>query len=276
MAERTAATASVPLLAFAAVPSTNDVARAEGRSRLHELLPLGGVPALAVLSAEQTAGRGRAGRAWSSPPGTGLYMSVYLRPEWPPARAAWLTLATALAARDACAAMLPPCEEGPLALKWPNDLLSADGSGKKVGGILVETRTQHGVVDEAVIGVGLNLAPPVGGFPAALARTAATLVQDAAQAPDTEALARVFLSALATEVRALDTEPDAAAQSLVARARSACPLWGRAVSFERDGALARGIARTWADDGGLEVELAGGATVVVHAGDVRVEWGGRA
>ena len=275
MAERAAAAAAVPLLVFAAVPSTNDLAWAEGRARLHELVPLGGIPALAVLAAEQTQGRGRAGRAWSSPRGTGLYLSIYLRPAWPPSRAAWLTLATALAVRDACAAMLLPCAPGPPALKWPNDLLAADGSGKKVGGILVETRTSHGAVDEAVLGIGLNLAPPPGGFEGGLEPIAGALVQDRASVPDGEALARVVLGALAPELQALDRDPDAAARSLVARARAACPLWGRTVTFERDGAPARGIARTWAFDGGLEVELEDGAVVVVHAGDVRVEWGAR-
>jgi BirA family biotin operon repressor/biotin-[acetyl-CoA-carboxylase] ligase len=268
--------ADVPLLVHEAVPSTNDVARAEGRARVTELGSLGGVPALAVLAGAQSAGRGRAGRAWSSPPGAGLYLSIYLRPAWPPARAAWLTLAAALAARDACAAMVLPCAAGPPALKWPNDLLAADDPARKVGGILVETRTQHGMVDEAVIGIGLNLAPPAGGFEAGLAATAGTLVADRAEAPDAEALARVLLDGLAIEIAALDAAPDQAAASLVERARAACPLWGRAVTYERSGGRARGVARTWADDGGLEVETLDGERVVVHAGDVSVEWGARA
>lgn len=265
--------APVPILAFDSVPSTNDVARAEGRSRLDELVPLGGVPALAVLARAQSKGRGRAGRAWISPPGGGLYLSLYLRPAWPPARAAWLTLAAALAVRDACAALLAPCAAGPPALKWPNDLLAADGSGRKVGGILVETRTQHGVVDEAVIGVGLNLAPPPGGFKGELAARATALVEDRDAAPDAHALAEVILQGLDVEIRALDADPAAAARSLVERARAASPLWGRAVTFEHAGERARGTARTWADDGGLAVDLADGSRVVVHAGDVAVEWG---
>ena len=269
--------ADVPLLVHEAVPSTNDVARAEGRARVTELGSLGGVPALAVLAGAQTAGRGRAGRTWSSPPGGGgLYLSIYLRPAWPPARAAWLTLAAALAVRDACAAMVLPCAAGPPALKWPNDLLAADDPARKVGGILVETRTQHGMVDEAVIGIGLNLAPPTGGFEAGLAATAGALVSNRAEAPDAEALARVILDGLAVEVAALDAAPDGAAASLVERARAACPLWGRAVTYERSGARAHGVARTWADDGGLEVETTDGERVVVHAGDVSVEWGARA
>ena len=170
--------------------------------------------------------------------------------------------------------MLPPCAQVPPALKWPNDLLAADDPSRKVGGILVETRTQHGTVDEAVIGVGLNLAPPRGGFDGALAATAGALVRDRGDAPDSEALARVILDGLGREIEALDADPEAAAHSLVARARAACPLWGRAVTFEHAGTRARGVARTWAPDGGLEVETAAGERIVVHAGDVSVEWEG--
>jgi BirA family biotin operon repressor/biotin-[acetyl-CoA-carboxylase] ligase len=263
---------AVPFLAFTSVPSTNDVARAEGRARLDQLVPLGGVPALAVVAAAQSQGRGRAGRSWVSPPGSGLYLSVYLRPAWPPERAAWLTLAAAHAVRDACSAMLGPCAAGPPALKWPNDLLAADGSGRKVGGILVETRTHRGQVDEAVIGIGLNLAPPVGGFAGPLATRAAALAPDRSSAPDARALAEVILQGLGREISALEADPAAAASSLVARARTASPLWGRPVTFERAGTRARGTARTWSEDGGLAVELADGTTVVIHAGDVAVEW----
>jgi len=93
------------VLEFDAVPSTNDVAFAEGRARPDELKPLGGVPALAVRAGRQVAGRGRGGHAWESPPGVGLYLSIYLRPSWTPRQATWLTLAAGLAARAACGAV---------------------------------------------------------------------------------------------------------------------------------------------------------------------------
>ena len=162
-------------------------------------------------------------------------------------------------------------------LKWPNDLLVPDGSGRKLGGILVETRTQGGRVEEAVIGIGVNLVVPPGGFPPALAPIPGALAdlttgETPAPAPTPEALAARILAALAPELAALDRDPDAAARTLVARARAASSLWGRTVRFERGGAVVAGVARTWADDGGLEIALVDGATTVVHAGDVAVTW----
>ncbi len=260
--------ALLPVLVLDTVPSTNDVAFAEGRARLAELRPLGGVPALAVRAERQTAGRGRGGREWSSPAGSGLYLSLYLRPSWTPRQAAWLTLAAGLATRAACAF-------GPSApdLKWPNDLLVPDGSGRKLGGILVETRTQGGHVEEAVVGIGVNLVPPDGGFAPGIAAIAGSVAElGNTVPPSAERMAARILAALASELAALDQRPAAAAAELVARARNASSLWGRTVCFERGGALVTGTARTWADDGGLEIALPNGATTVVHAGDVTVTW----
>jgi BirA family biotin operon repressor/biotin-[acetyl-CoA-carboxylase] ligase len=263
--------AAVSVLAFDAVPSTNDVAFAEGRAHLGELAPLGGVPALAVRAGRQLAGRGRAGRAWESPPGVGLYLSIYLRPAWTPRQAAWLTLAAGLATRAACADAMGGAAPD---LKWPNDLLVPAGAGRKLGGILVETRTQGGRIEEAVIGIGVNLAPPPGGFSPALASIAGALDELAPGTPPPapDALAARILDALAPEIAALDRDADTAARTLVARARAASSLWGRAVRFQLAGTVATGVARTWADDGGLEIALGSGAMVNVHAGDVTVLW----
>jgi BirA family biotin operon repressor/biotin-[acetyl-CoA-carboxylase] ligase len=256
------------MLALLAVPSTNDVAFAEGRARLAELRPLGGVPAFAVRAERQTAGRGRGGRTWDSPAGAGLYLSLYLRPSWSPRQAAWLTLAAGLATRAACAADAPAPD-----LKWPNDLLVPDGSGRKLGGILVETRTQGGRVEEAVVGIGVNLAPPAGGYGDVLASIAGSLAEITREAPPSAGhLSARIIESLAPEIAALEQDPAAAAGHLVARARAASSLWGRTVRFEQGGAVVTGVARTWADDGGLEVALSNGATTTLYAGDVAVTW----
>lgn len=259
------------VLVFDAVPSTNDVAFAEGRARPGELVPLGGVPALAVRAGRQLAGRGRAGRAWESPPGVGLYLSIYLQPSWTPPQVAWLTLAAGLATRAACAGAMGGTAPD---LKWPNDLLVPGGAGRKLGGILVESRTQGGRIEEAVIGIGVNLATPPGGFPPALAALAGALddLAPGTAPPAPDALAAGILAALAPEIDALGRDAGTAARSLVARARAASSLWGRPVRFPLAGTVATGVARTWADDGGLEIVLGSGAVVNVHAGDVTVLW----
>lgn len=99
----------------------------------------------------QTRGRGRLGRTWSSPEGTGLYLSVVLRPSRPVPPAA-LTMAAGLAVRDALA-MLGLGSRA--RLKWPNDVLV---EGAKLAGILVETRGFDPVLPHYVVGVGVNVA----------------------------------------------------------------------------------------------------------------------
>jgi BirA family biotin operon repressor/biotin-[acetyl-CoA-carboxylase] ligase len=255
--------ADVAVLEFAEVGSTNDVALTEGRARDGAALGLlGGVPALAVLAARQTAGRGRAGRSWASPAGGGMYLSIYLRPGWPAAQATWLTLAAALAARQACAA----CGVRPL-LKWPNDLLAPDGSGRKLAGILVETRSDaRGRVSDAVLGIGINLRAPAAGFPGDVAARAATLEGLGGRAVESAVLAQAVLAVLGPELAALAAGDGGAA--FLARAREASDLWGRRVRFEQGGAVITGVARDLAPDGGLVLELDGGERRTVHAGDV--------
>ena len=126
------------------IGSTNDEAKRLARA---------GAPAGTVVWAEeQTAGRGRRGRPWLSPPGN-LYLSLLLRPGGQPARAAQLGFVAALALGEA----LDRLTSGKLALryKWPNDLLA---NGGKLAGILLESETEpSGAVDFLVIGTGVNL-----------------------------------------------------------------------------------------------------------------------
>lgn len=117
-----------------------------------DLLAGGGPVTGSVLVAEsQTSGRGRQGRAWTSPPGTGLTFSVLLRPGGvEPTRLSWLPLLTGAAVATAVTRI---CVLG-VRLKWPNDLLvgSGDGEQRKLAGILTERSG-----DAVVVGVGLNV-----------------------------------------------------------------------------------------------------------------------
>jgi BirA family transcriptional regulator, biotin operon repressor / biotin---[acetyl-CoA-carboxylase] ligase len=103
-----------------------------------------------VLAEEQTAGRGRAGRSWTSEKSAGIYCSVLLRPPIPPAHAPLLTLVAGLAARDAAAEELDAMPD----IRWPNDLLAG---GRKFGGILTEMHAEPDRVHYAVIGIGINV-----------------------------------------------------------------------------------------------------------------------
>ncbi len=253
------------LIVLESTPSTNDVAWERGRALSYTAQKDAPSVRLAVLAREQTEGRGRAGRTWASPRGSGLYLSFYLRPDLPPARAALLTLAAGLAVREACRA-----HGATPALKWPNDLLAPDGSGRKLCGILTETKSEGGVVREAVIGNGLNLRAPAEGWPDDLKPRVVTLEEVATQVPAAEEFALAILEALDRELSRL-AEADGA-RALVRDARAACTLWGRRVEVEDGHSKVHGIAKDWADDGGLVVRLDGGSDLVVHAGDVTVRW----
>ena len=253
---------ALELRRYGTVDSTNDVALAEGRAAYAER----GQAALCVVADRQARGRGRAGRAWASPAGHGLYLSCWFRLEWPPARAALLTLAAGVAVREALAGATGAL---PL-LKWPNDLLAPDASGRKLGGILTETRSEGGRIADAVIGVGVNLRTPGGGWDADAAAHPAALDEFARTVPDAGALARPVAEALAGAVERLAAN---GADGVVARARDAMPLWGRRVRAQEGPRVIEGVAHDLAEDGGLVVRLDSGAGAVVHAGDVRVDWG---
>lgn len=105
-----------------------------------------------VLAAQQTGGLGRRQRSWFSPKGAGVYLSIILRPDLPPAQAALLTMLCALAAADALAGL--GIESG---IKWPNDIVAAD---KKVCGMLLQMSANMEAMDWVVAGLGMNFLAP--------------------------------------------------------------------------------------------------------------------
>ena len=111
-----------------------------------------------VVADAQRAGRGRRGRRWESPGGKNLYLSILLRPPFPPVQAPLITL---MAAVSVCRAMVELWGLEP-GIKWPNDILLA---GKKVGGILAEMQAEQDVIGFLVLGIGVNLNMPLEMFP---------------------------------------------------------------------------------------------------------------
>jgi BirA family biotin operon repressor/biotin-[acetyl-CoA-carboxylase] ligase len=147
--------AGYPLVSRETVGSTNDEATRLARSSAKE--------GTLVWALEQTSGRGRRGRAWSSPRGN-LYASLVLRPACRLEHAAQLGFVAALAVGDALAALVPGLREH--ALKWPNDVLVG---GRKIAGVLLESEIgENGSLAFLIVGVGINLvsAPTDAEFPA--------------------------------------------------------------------------------------------------------------
>ncbi|MBU0480164.1 MAG: biotin--[acetyl-CoA-carboxylase] ligase [Proteobacteria bacterium] len=122
-----------------------------------------------ILAETQSMGRGRLGRKWLSPPGTGLYFSMILRPELDPADLAKITLAAGLAV---CRGVSTVTGLKPV-IKWPNDLLIG---GKKFAGILTETEAMAGENKPVVIlGIGMNINTKPTQFPNDLQEKATSL-----------------------------------------------------------------------------------------------------
>ncbi|OLC95708.1 MAG: biotin--[acetyl-CoA-carboxylase] ligase [Acidobacteria bacterium 13_1_40CM_4_58_4] len=143
---------------FFKTDSTNRVALELG----HAGEPEGAV----VLAEEQTAGRGRAGRVWSSERAAGIYVTLLLRPKLAPVQAPLLTMMAGLSAHAAVEAVTGLAVD----LKWPNDLIIR---GKKVGGILTEMHAEPGQVRFVIVGIGLNVNQEK--FPGELASIATSL-----------------------------------------------------------------------------------------------------
>jgi BirA family biotin operon repressor/biotin-[acetyl-CoA-carboxylase] ligase len=204
--------------------------------RARELAEAGAPHWTLVTADEQTAGRGRQGRAWSAPPGTSVLMSLLVREPDP-----LLPLAAAVAVCEACEAVAAvEC-----AIKWPNDVWI---EGRKVAGILVEGRPREGW---AVLGIGLNAA--VAEFPAELSDNAISLPS----VPVDDALT-ALLEALS---RRLADSPE----RILGAWRERDALRGSRVHWESNEGTAVGVS----DSGALVVETSDGR-VELDAGEVHL------
>jgi BirA family biotin operon repressor/biotin-[acetyl-CoA-carboxylase] ligase len=199
-----------------------------------------------VTAAAQTAGHGRQGRAWVTPPGRALACSLVLRD--PPRL---LPMQAALAVADLADAL--DTEGRRASIKWPNDVLL---DGRKVAGILAEGRPQEGWV---VLGIGVNVAVEHHDLPPDLRTTATSLGRSPA---DVERALELLLDALE---RWLDA-PDPDAMDAY-RARDA--LAGRSVAWADGAGTALGVD----DDGRLRVCDNAGVERLLDAGEVHLRRG---
>ncbi|MCC7418009.1 MAG: biotin--[acetyl-CoA-carboxylase] ligase [Acidobacteria bacterium] len=252
------------MLFFPTAGSTNDVAAA-CVERWTEAGDADALEGLVVLADAQTAGRGRHGRVWQSPPGSGLYVSVLLTP-WrarvDPARAATLvTLAAGVALAEGVEAATGLRAD----LKWPNDLLAG---GRKLSGILAEASSSTGGrgapgLDTVIVGFGINVHPAA--FPAELADRATSIETELGRAVDRAPVLAAVLSSLAGRYEdLLAGRFDAILDAWRRRAPSAV---GRRVRWTGPEGTREGVAAGIDDRGALLVRTAGGTERIV-AGEV--------
>lgn len=234
--------------------STNDDARA--------LVRRGAEDGTVVVADTQTAARGRQGRAWHSPPGVGVYVTVVVRERDLLPRLTLLPLLVGVALADALAAL---GVDG-AALKWPNDVLL---EGRKLAGILCEYEapTRGGAAGAVVVGVGVNVGHVMGDFPPDLRDQATSLRLALGRDVPREAVLCRFLAALNGRLAAFRAPADFPWDAW--RARSC--LEGRPVRIEGpDGAAWEAEAARVDPDGALVVRRGDGEEQRVLAGDVKL------
>ncbi len=238
------------ILRFDSLPSTNTEAARQARA--------GAAEGLCVVAREQTAGRGRQQRAWASPPDAGLYLSVVLRPRLEPSAWPLVTLAAALAVRDALSETCRLDAD----IKWPNDLLAR---GRKLCGILAETVEAGGAGRACVVGIGVNLS--AGAFPPELRDRATSIEAETGAAPERDALLASLVRSLAARAARLQT-PGGAEETLRAWAAASTYAEGKRVRISFDAEEFSGTTRGLEPDGALRVETPTGEIRIVRAGDV--------
>ena len=230
---------------FDQIDSTNTYVREQARDGTPE--------GLVVVADHQTAGRGRLGRRWESPPGVNLLASVLLRPNIDPADLHLCTTAVALAAMDACQEV---AGVGAV-LKWPNDLLV---DGAKLAGILAEAEFAGADLAAVVVGIGINVGWP--GPPEA----GGTSLEAAAGSPvDRRVLLHALLAALGQHRSQLDFS--AGRRALAEEGRRRCATLGQHVRVTLEAEVITGRAVAVDDSGRLVVETPTGSRRVT-AGDV--------
>lgn len=236
------------ILRYDSVASTNDVAR--------ELAASEAVEGLCIIAREQTAGRGRQGRLWSSPPGEGLYLSLILRPPIKAADSAIVTLAAAVGVAET----LRLDFEVRADIKWPNDVIV---SGRKICGILVESAIQNDQLQYAVMGIGVNIAQA--SFPDDIGGRATSLLLETGRRIEPEAFARPMLDRLERWYSTVINHTDRVIQrweQLSSYAR------GCRVAVKSPEGTIEGTTRGLTSRGALILEMDNGETREIVSGEV--------
>lgn len=236
---------------FSEIDSTNNHAKKLARE--------GAAAGTAVAADYQTGGRGRLGRSFHSPRGTGMYLSYIFRPEKPVEACMHLTCACAVAVAEAIEGM---CGITP-GIKWPNDICFG---GKKLGGILTEVSGENGRLQWAVVGIGINVSTPDGGFPEEISGIAQSLQDVCGKEISPRQLAEAVQEKLCDLAETLRSQQ----QGWMEKYRKLCVTTGKTVRVIAPEETREAVAETVDDQGGLTVRYADGTKSTVSSGEVSV------
>jgi BirA family biotin operon repressor/biotin-[acetyl-CoA-carboxylase] ligase len=234
-------------------------------ARAAELGEAGAPEGATVVAEQQTSGRGRLGRSWVAPPGTGLLVSVLVRPALAPADL-WLVASLAgVALVDAVGELASRAPRSPrVGLKWPNDLLL---DGRKAAGLLAEAGIHGGRLGWVALGMGANVNQSLEDFPPEVAELATSVALATGARVDRAELLGAWGARFEAGYRQLGA---GATQPLLAAYRDRLETLGRQVRADRvAGGPVVGTAVDLSAGGNLVVLTGTGARVEVATADVR-------
>ena len=216
---------------------------------------------LCAVANEQTAGRGRSGRSFTSAADCGVYLSLLLRPKCQPMEAATLTAHTAVAI---CRA-IEQVSRAEAKIKWTNDVLLGE---RKICGILTELTLEgeSAQLDSVVIGIGVNANNRIADFPEELRKKAGSIFSETGEKVDRARLAAAMIRELDAMYAAWEQDRFAYLEEY----RSRCVTVGREVRVIRGDAVREAFAVEITDDFGLRVRYPDGNTETVNAGEVTI------
>lgn len=238
------------ILIFDAIDSTNDLAR--------KCLEEGALEGLILMAESQTRGRGRMGRSWVSPAGTGIYLSVLLKPKIEPQRLQQLTLMAGLGTVQA----VNEFSSQKAQLKWPNDILL---NGKKLCGILSEYHPTQNEENAVIIGIGVNANHSQNDFPENLRPIATSIKIETGRSVDRQVLATAL-------IRHLDQEYDAflrdGSAAVIQKWTENSDMFGKNISVTKGKSVIHGTALGLDSQGRLLIRIKNGAEMAFDSGEV--------
>jgi len=238
---------------FQETTSTNDIIERFARDGVEE--------GVVVFAESQTQGRGRLGRKWVSPPGRGLWFSVLLRPQFPPAAATRITILAATAVARAVRELTGLRVE----IKWPNDILAR---GRKLVGILTEMSAEPDRVRHVTLGIGVDVNVAASELPAALREVATSLLEETGRRWQRAEVAAALLEALDDDYARLR---DGNFRAIADEWESQCATLGQNVVVEMGARRISGRAESLDDDGALLLRTQHGRLERIIGGDVLIE-----
>jgi len=259
---------------FQAALATTAAERGAFGARLHYFTETGSTNDLAAAAADrgapegttfvagaQTAGRGRRGREWFSPPGAGLYLSTVVRRA---SMAPWLTLAGGVAVAEG----IRVSTGLPVQIKWPNDIVAVPGAGfkarRKLAGILAEASSGPGGVQHVILGIGINIGPA--SFPPELSDRAGAIETELGRHVDA---GPVLAQVLAGLNRVLSEVEHSGPPSLFTRWLELAPsAYGERLEWDGPHGVLTGVSAGLAEDGALLARTPDGLARIL-AGEVR-------